>query len=57
MKVSHERTLNDERENLWRPAYNQVIAFAVRRALLEWKATFINGIDFFGLRRMPETGG
>src|SRR5208337_2877791 len=56
-EVGYERTLHDERKSFGRASHNQVVPLAVRRCLIEWKATFVDGINLFRLCRMPVGGG
>src|SRR6266849_3015064 len=53
-EVGHERTLDHQREGAGRAPCNQVVSLAVWRCLIKRQSAFVNGIDFFDLRRMPE---
>src|SRR5208282_3731809 len=52
-EVHHERTLDHQRKSLGHASGNQVVPPAVRCCLIERKSAFVDGIDFFDLRRIP----
>src|SRR5712675_982757 len=57
MEIGDHWPLNHQRKSLRWAACSQVVPFTMWDRLIERQSALVNRIDFFSLRRMPDTAG